>query len=140
MKTKDSKIASPSISDEDTTPAPENDYNKVPTMDMDFLKEMTSGDEAFKKELCLLFFDSANGNIAKMEKSLADNDNDLWCKASHSLKGASSSIGAFQMSKILKYAQEHSKENLKNKTKIFDDLKVEFAKVVELINNEIYKA
>jgi len=137
MKTKDLKTASRNISGEDTKPAAENNYNMEPTMDVDFLKEVTGNDKVFRKEVFTLFLDSVQSNIAKMEKSLADNDNDLWYMASHSLKGAAGSIGAFQMAKILEYAQSHSKENLKNKTKIFDDAKAEFAKVAKIINDEI---
>ena len=139
MKIKDSNIESLNISGD--YKKPDANTNKEPAIDMDFLSDITGNDLAFRNELFVLFLDTAQSNISKMEKSLLiDNGNDIWYAASHSLKGASTSIGAFEMSKVLEYAQANSKEDPKNKTKILDEAKVHFAKVAEFIKDEMAKA
>ncbi len=140
MKTKDLKAASPTISGDDATEfAVKKILKKDSAIDMDFLKDVTGGDRVFEKELFILFLDSAQNNISKMEKSLIDNSNDAWYMAAHSLKGASASIGAFAMSKALEYAQTHPKDDFKNKMSVLTDIRTELAKVAEFINQEISK-
>jgi len=113
-------------------------------VDIDFLK-LTSGDDLdFQKDLITLFLNNAAKNIAKMEQSLTLTSNDIdsktWYAAAHSLKGASSSVGAFPMSKMLEYAQNHHKDDSKNKIDILSDIKIELERVSKFINQEILKS
>lgn len=108
-------------------------------IDMEFLRSVTGEDVEFEKELFILFIDSAKNNISKMEKSLVDSNENAWYMASHAFKGASASIGAFELSKALEYAQNHPKDNYKDKTKILENVKDEFEKVADFINNEFLK-
>ncbi len=108
-------------------------------VDIDFLKSITGDDVAFEKELFILFLDSAKTNILKMEKALAESDNNAWYMASHALKGASASIGAFDLSGALEYAQTHPKDEDKDKIRVLTDIKAELARVSYFINEEFLK-
>jgi HPt (histidine-containing phosphotransfer) domain-containing protein len=109
-------------------------------VDIAFLKSITGDDVSFEKELFILFLDSAKNNILKMEKALAESDNDGWYMASHALKGASASIGAFDLSKELEYAQTHPKDDYKDKVRVLADIKAELAKVSLFINEDFLKS
>jgi HPt (histidine-containing phosphotransfer) domain-containing protein len=108
-------------------------------IDMEFLRSVTGEDIEFEKELFVLFIDSAKNNIGKMEKALASSDENGWYMSAHAFKGASASIGAFNLSKALEYAQNHPKDNSKDKTKVLDSIKKEFEEVASFINNEFLK-
>jgi HPt (histidine-containing phosphotransfer) domain-containing protein len=108
-------------------------------VDIEFLKSITGDDVAFEKELFILFLDSSKSNILKMEKALADSDNNGWYMASHALKGASASIGAFDLSKVLEYAQTHPKDDDKDKVRVLTDIKKELTRVELFINEEFLK-
>jgi HPt (histidine-containing phosphotransfer) domain-containing protein len=75
-----------------------------------------------------------------MEKSLAESDNNGWYMASHALKGASASIGAFDLSKVLEYAQTHPKDEDKDKIRVLDEIKKELERVSLFINEEFLKS
>jgi HPt (histidine-containing phosphotransfer) domain-containing protein len=115
-----------------------NTSNKK-AVDIDFLKSITGDDVSFEKELFILFLDSAKNNILKMEKALAEADNNGWYMASHALKGASASIGAFKLSAALEYAQTHPKDDDKDKVRVLTNIKDELAKVSYFINEEFLK-
>jgi len=108
-------------------------------IDIDFLKSITGDDVTFEKELFILFLDSSKGNVLKMEKAIADSDNNAWYMASHAFKGASASIGAFDLSKTLEYAQTHPKDENKEKIIVLADIKKELARVESYINDEFLK-
>jgi HPt (histidine-containing phosphotransfer) domain-containing protein len=108
-------------------------------IDIEFLKSITGDDAAFEKELFILFLDSSKTNILKMEKALAESSSNDWYMASHALKGASASIGAFDLSKILEYAQTHPKDEDKDKVKVLTDIKKELSRVELFINEELLK-
>ena len=109
------------------------------SVDIEFLKSITGDDVVFEKELFILFLDSAKNNISKMEKSMADSDNNAWYMASHALKGASASIGAFNLAASLEYAQTHPKEDNKDKMRVLTEIKEELVRVSHFINEEFLK-
>ncbi len=108
-------------------------------IDIEFLKSITGDDVSFEKELFILFLDSSKSNIIKMEKALAGSDNNGWYMASHALKGASASIGAFDLSKVLEYAQTHPKDEDKEKIRVLAEIKTELTRVETFINDEFLK-
>jgi HPt (histidine-containing phosphotransfer) domain-containing protein len=110
-----------------------------PAIDMEFLREATGGDRDFEHELFILFLDSTKTSINKFEQACKEKNEDEWYSMAHSIKGASSSIGAFYLSKISEYAQLHPKEEYEKKTKVLADLKVEFQRVADFINMEMAK-
>ncbi len=105
-------------------------------IDIEFLKSITGDDVAFEKELFILFLDSSKANISKMEKALAESNNNDWYMASHALKGAAASIGAFDLSSALEYAQTHPKDYYKDKARVLTDIKKELTRVSLFINDE----
>lgn len=110
---------------------------KAPSLkavDIDFLKSITGDDVAFEKELFILFLDSAKTNVAKMEKSLTETEGNNWYMASHALKGAAASIGAFDLSSLLEYAQTHPKDEDKEKIRVLTEIKTELVRVSQFIN------
>lgn len=110
-----------------------------PALDMEFLREATLGDRDFERELFILFLDSTKVTIDRLEQAFKNKDNDAWYSMAHSIKGSSSSIGAFYLSKISEYAQLHPKEENDKKSKVLADIKAEFQRVVEFINREMIK-
>jgi HPt (histidine-containing phosphotransfer) domain-containing protein len=57
--------------------------------------------------------------------------------ASHAFKGASASIGAFDLSKILEHAQKHPEDNVEQKTETLNKIRDEFRLVLDFINEEL---
>ncbi len=111
--------------------------SKKQPIDLDFLRGIIDNDLEFEKELFAIFVENANQNIAKMQDAVNNSDGNSWYMASHAFKGSSASIGAFNLSKILEYAQNHQKETFDEKIKILDQVKNEFQTVSDFIHKEI---
>ena len=111
--------------------------NYQTSIDKDFLKSIVENDKEFEKELFVIFTENANRNVSKMESAIVSKDNNSWYMASHAFKGAAASIGAFDLSKVLEYAQRNSEdvEELKNET--LSQVKTELALVLEFIKAEV---
>ena len=110
-----------------------------PAIDIDFLRSMTINDAVFERELLVLFLDSSKTNVIKIEKALVGFNNNDWYMASHSMKGASASIGAFDLAKVMEYSQTQFQAEQKVKVKILVDIKTELDKVIAFINDVILK-
>lgn len=108
-----------------------------PAVDLEFLREATLGDHDFENELFTLYLDSTKGHVDKLEKAFKDKDNDEWYSMAHTIKGGSSSVGAFYLAKICEYAQLHPKEEDEKKVKVLADIKAEFQRVTDFINKEL---
>ena len=108
-------------------------------IDIDFLKTIIDNDIEFKKELFGIFLENISKNISKLEDAANSGDNNSWYMSSHAFKGASASIGAFDLSKILEYAQKHPEESKEQKLELLKKIKEELKMVVEFINREIAK-
>ena len=106
-------------------------------VDVEFLRGIIDNDREFEKELLTIFVENAQRNLAKMEEALRGGDNNSWYMAAHAFKGASASIGAFNLSQLLEYAQKHPEENSDQKVKIISDVKEEFKLVHEFIQQEM---
>jgi HPt (histidine-containing phosphotransfer) domain-containing protein len=115
----------------------QNDQKRKPAIDMEFLNSVIDDDIEFKKELFSIFVENANRNIVKMEEAIKDGDNNSWYMASHAFKGASASIGAFDLSRVLEYAQKNPEDNLEQKIETIKKIKEEFRLVLEFINEEL---
>ncbi len=108
-------------------------------IDVEFLRSIIENDFEFEKELFAIFTDNAQHNIEKMEDAIKKSNDNSWYMASHAFKGASASIGAFDLSKILEYAQKHPDENYEQKTKLLNKIKDELSLVIKFINEEAPK-
>lgn len=106
-------------------------------IDIEFLRGVIDNDREFEKELFAIFTENAERNIEKMENALKAADNNAWYMASHAFKGASASIGAFDLSRSLEHAQRHPEDSEKDKTQILEKIKQEYKLVVEFIKQEM---
>lgn len=108
-------------------------------IDVEFLRNVIDNDREFEKELFAIFTENAARNIQKMEDAMNKNDNNAWYMASHAFKGAAASIGAFNLSKLLEYAQKHADENAVAKADVVKKVKDEFKLVQDFIDAELAK-
>ena len=106
-------------------------------IDIKYLKSIIDDDKEFEKELFSIFFENALKNIEKLQESIASQDKNSWYMASHAFKGASASIGAFELAKILETAQKSLDANEESKIKIIEDIKKELASVKYFIDRGI---
>lgn len=106
-------------------------------IDIEFLRSVIEDDREFEKELFAIFTENAQRNIVKMEEAIQKVDNNSWYMASHAFKGAAASIGAFELSKSLEYAQRHPEDNMEEKVRILQKVRDEFRLVLDFINEEL---
>ncbi len=106
-------------------------------IDVDFLRSIIENDFEFEKELFAIFAESAKQNLEKMENAVKSANDNAWYMSAHAFKGASASIGAFNLSKILEYAQKHPEENYEQKISLLKRIKEELVEVNKFINSEI---
>ena len=109
--------------------------DKKTVIDTEVLRKIIEYDREFEKELFQIFIENADFNIKKLETASKTNDNNLWYMASHALKGACGSIGAFDLAKIFELAQKNSESNLEKKQDILAKIKQEYQLVIDFINN-----
>jgi HPt (histidine-containing phosphotransfer) domain-containing protein len=106
-------------------------------LDVNFLQTITDGDIEFEKELFTTFIDSCTSNIEKMKDSVKNKDTNSWRMSSHSFKGASASIGAFDLAAVLETAQTHKEDDYKGKTKIIAEVEEKFVIVADFLNERL---
>lgn len=109
-------------------------------VDREFLRSIVENDIEFEKELFNIFSENAQRNMLKLEEAIKTSDNNSWYMAAHAFKGASASIGAFELSKILEYAQKNPEESPEEKTAILAKIREEFARVLDFINEELLES
>lgn len=110
---------------------------KEEIVDLGFLQKVTNQDTEFEKELYEIFVDSSQNNIDKMTKAIEDEDDENWYMASHSFKGAASSVGAFDLSKTLEEAQVHQSKNYDEKREILENIKHKLSLVLDFLANNL---
>lgn len=105
-------------------------------IDKEFLRSIIENDKEFEKELFDIFTDNANKNIAKMEDAIKTSDNNSWYMASHAFKGSAASIGAFDLSSLLEYAQKNPEDVVEKKNETMQKVKDELQLVLQFIEEE----
>lgn len=115
----------------------ENNNVTKRAIDTEFLRSIIENDKEFERELFTIFSENAHRNVMKMEDAIKASDNNSWYMAAHAFKGASASIGAFDLSDILEYAQKHPEENFDQKSVILDKVREELTLVLDFINTEL---
>lgn len=115
----------------------ENNTDTKKAIDVEFLRSIIENDAEFEKELFAIFTENANRNVEKMDDAIKSSNDNSWYMASHAFKGAAASIGAFDLSKILEYAQKHPEENYEQKTELLRKIKEELDLVIKFINEEL---
>jgi HPt (histidine-containing phosphotransfer) domain-containing protein len=106
-------------------------------IDTEFLRNIIENDKEFEKELFEIFVENANRNIAKMEAAMKEADNNSWYMSSHAFKGAAGSVGAFDLSRTLEYAQKHPDDSALLKEETLKKVKEELNLVLEFIAKEM---
>jgi HPt (histidine-containing phosphotransfer) domain-containing protein len=106
-------------------------------LDLDYLESIIEDDKEFEKELFKIFIENSLKNINKLEEAVANNDNNSWYMASHGFKGASSSIGAFELAKQLDFAQKNLEENPQRKKQMIEKIKEELEHVMFFLKSRI---
>lgn len=106
-------------------------------IDIEFLRGVIDNDREFEKELFAIFTENADRNIEKMENAVKNSDNNAWYMASHAFKGASASIGAFDLSRSLEHAQRHPEDSENDKNQILEKIKQEYKLVLDFIKEEM---
>jgi|APGre2960657444_1045066.scaffolds.fasta_scaffold377065_2 HPt (histidine-containing phosphotransfer) domain-containing protein len=106
-------------------------------LDLEYLKSIIDEDKEFEQELFKIFIENSQRNITKLEESIESNDKNSWYMASHAFKGASASIGAFELAKILEYAQRNIEDSNENKKQLLDKIKEELELVKEFLKSGI---
>ncbi|GDX36675.1 hypothetical protein LBMAG18_11860 [Alphaproteobacteria bacterium] len=106
-------------------------------IDIKYLKSIIDDDKEFEKELFLIFFENAQKNIEKLNEAIISQDKNSWYMAAHAFKGASASIGAFELAKILEIAQKSLDANEESKIRIIENIKQELASVKYFIDHGI---
>ncbi len=115
----------------------ENNQNQKKAIDVDFLRSIIENDFEFEKELFAIFSDNAHRNIVKLEDAIKISDVNSWYMAAHAFKGASASIGAFNLAEVLEYAQKHPEDSIEQKNETLKKIKEELQLVLEFINSEL---
>jgi HPt (histidine-containing phosphotransfer) domain-containing protein len=113
-----------------------NNQSHEKAIDLEFLRTTIENDAEFERELFKIFLENANRNLLKMEDAIKENDNNSWYMAAHAFKGSSASVGAFNLSEILGYAQKHPEDNLDQKAETLRKVKEEFRLVLDFISAE----
>lgn len=106
-------------------------------IDLEYLRGVIDGDKEFENELKEVFFDNAQKNINSLQDAIDKKDNNLWYMSAHAFKGASGSIGAFDLAKVLEIAQRSFEDSSENKIQILSKVKSEFALVKDLFEKGI---
>lgn len=106
-------------------------------IDTEFLRSVIENDFEFEKELFAIFSENAHRNLTKLEDAIVKSDNQSWYMASHAFKGASASIGAFELSKILEVAQKSMDVSKEEKVQMMLKIREEFLLVLDFINEEL---
>lgn len=114
------------------------EYNQTKrSIDTGFLRAIIDNDKDFERELFNIFTENAHRNIIKMEQSMGESDYNSWYMAAHAFKGAAASIGAFELAKILEYAQKHPEESREQKEQLIAQVREEMNHVLDFINQEL---
>jgi HPt (histidine-containing phosphotransfer) domain-containing protein len=74
-------------------------------IDLAHLARYTGGDAQLDSEVLDLFVSQCAGQLRRLEALLAVSDGKSWREIAHSLKGASSGIGAFALAEIAAKAE-----------------------------------
>ncbi|MDM8554631.1 Hpt domain-containing protein [Desulfococcaceae bacterium HSG7] len=80
-------------------------------MDMKAAADSLGLDEEEFSEIVELFIDTAQSDIDKLKEGFDNGDTEKAANASHSLKGASGTLGFMDIYEIAKKAEEEAKDN-----------------------------
>lgn len=68
-----------------------------PVVDLQHLESFTDGDPELERELTALYLTTAEGYLAELARA---DDNEMWRRSAHALKGASANLGALRVAAL----------------------------------------
>jgi HPt (histidine-containing phosphotransfer) domain-containing protein len=93
------------------------------------------GGDAFLREIIGIFLEDTPLRIAEIDQSLAAGDVPTFIRAAHTIKGASSNVGAAALRAVAeKLEQLAKKDGLVDVTALVAELKTEFANAKTALN------
>jgi histidine phosphotransfer protein HptB len=98
-------------------------------IDLSNLREITGGDVDVERELFDLFLQSADECIAALKNSADTPHNDEWRKQAHAFKGTSLNLGAGELGRLCKEAQEKYQAAPDEKRALLAAIESEFGRV-----------
>ncbi len=98
----------------------------------------TEGAEDILTRIIKLFLDDTPDQLAKLEQAIRDNDAATVCLITHSLKSSSATLGALNLSSLLKKLEEKGHGNsLLGASEMLVRVKSEFRKTIEPLRAEM---
>jgi HPt (histidine-containing phosphotransfer) domain-containing protein len=101
------------------------------------LRDMTDGDKELESTLFHEFFSSSEILIGQLKLSLESNNNDMWRKSAHALKGASYNLGAQILGDFCKQAQEDHIAPQNRKIELLNTISDAYGQVKDFLEKEL---
>jgi HPt (histidine-containing phosphotransfer) domain-containing protein len=93
------------------------------------------GGDTFLREIIGIFVEDTPLRIAEIDKSLAAGDAPTFIRAAHTIKGASSNVGASALRAVAEQLEQHAKKDgLVNVTALIAELKTAFSSAQVALN------
>jgi HPt (histidine-containing phosphotransfer) domain-containing protein len=105
-------------------------------IDLTNLHEITGGDIAVECELFDVFLQSSEECIAGLKSSLDVSKHEDWRKQAHAFKGTSLNLGAFELGRLCKEAQDNSQASLEQKHTMLAAIETEYDRVKAQLDKE----
>jgi len=105
----------------------------TPAVDLTNVHEITGGDIAVERELFDAFLQSSDECIAALKSSLEAPKHEEWRKQAHAFKGTSANLGAFELGRLCKEAQDNSQASSERKHTILAAIETEYGRVKDFL-------
>jgi HPt (histidine-containing phosphotransfer) domain-containing protein len=93
------------------------------------------GGDTFLREIIGIFLEDTPLRIAEIDQSLAAGDAPTFVRAAHTIKGASSNVGAAALRAVAEQLEQHAKKDgLVEVATLIAELKTEFASARTALN------
>ncbi len=106
---------------------------KTPVMDHEHLASFTGGDKAMESELAELFLQQSEGLVPDLQKACETEDNELWRKRTHRLKGSAGNLGATALHTICRDAEQAHAAPLAEKQAMLSQIQEDYAALKEYL-------
>ncbi|MEZ5690284.1 MAG: ATP-binding protein [Rickettsiales bacterium] len=111
-----------------------DDDEEVP-VDIEQLTLFTDGDKEEEKVLTELFLEQSRELVELLEKSVSDQEKEVWKSAAHRFKGSSGNFGAMKLHNICKRAEANSSGDRNDKIELMIEIKSEIERVKNFMEN-----
>ncbi len=106
-------------------------------LDISNLRRITGGNTMVESELFQIFLESAGECLTFLHEAVDCNDEGVWRTQSHAFKGISYSIGAEELGRLCKDAQENYMLPVEIKRQLLARIEKEFASVEKEIRERM---